>query len=188
MNKPCKLHLLFEEAIDEVDEHFVLEPEELSDPLGDPGLHHIHLDLRHVHLSQTPSTKSPNQSKLLQITATSQKHYEEHEWTKELTKWSSSGANFCVLSSFACLLEKRVSWSADVPCEKKTGNQRGPSQSQIRRPRKATRRRSARQIDRGNELGSLPGRSRPTSSLTPMPQPQPPPGAGGGRGAQGRRG
>jgi len=34
------------------------------------------------------------------------------------TKWSSSGANFCVLSSFACLLEKRVSWSADVPRKK----------------------------------------------------------------------
>jgi hypothetical protein len=34
------------------------------------------------------------------------------------TRWSSSGANFCVLSSFACLLEKRVSWSADVPRKK----------------------------------------------------------------------
>jgi hypothetical protein len=52
---------------------------------------------------------------------------EAHEWTNELTKWSSSGANFCVLSSLACLLEKRVSWSADVPCAKTTGNQRGLS-------------------------------------------------------------
>jgi len=34
------------------------------------------------------------------------------------TRWSSSGANFCVLSSLACLFEKRVSWSADVPRKK----------------------------------------------------------------------
>jgi len=38
-------YLLLEEAIDEVDENLVLEPKELSDPLGNPGLHHVHLDL-----------------------------------------------------------------------------------------------------------------------------------------------
>lgn len=32
-----------------------------------------------------------------------------------LTKWSNSGANFCDFNSFACLLENRVSWSAEVP-------------------------------------------------------------------------
>lgn len=34
------------------------------------------------------------------------------------TWWSSSDANFCVLSSLACLLENLVSWSADVPRKK----------------------------------------------------------------------
>jgi len=38
-------YLLLEEAIDEVDENLVLEPKELSDPLVNPGLHHVHLDL-----------------------------------------------------------------------------------------------------------------------------------------------
>ena len=57
----------------------------------------------------------------------------------ELTKWSSSGANFCVLSSFACLLEKRVSWSADVPCAKITGNQRGRSDDPEKRRRDEAR-------------------------------------------------
>lgn len=37
--------LLLEEAIDEVDENLVLEPKELSDSLGNPGLHHVHLNL-----------------------------------------------------------------------------------------------------------------------------------------------
>lgn len=62
-----------------------------------------------------------------------------------------------------------------------------PSWSQIRRPETTATRRSESQIDRGTALGSLPGRSRPTSSLTPMQQP--PPGAGGacGGGVQGSR-
>jgi hypothetical protein len=37
-------YLLLEEAIDEVDENPILKPKELSDLLGNPGLHHIHLD------------------------------------------------------------------------------------------------------------------------------------------------
>ncbi|KAK3003084.1 hypothetical protein RJ639_019084 [Escallonia herrerae] len=35
------------------------------------------------------------------------------------TRCSSSGANFCDFMSFACLLENRVSWSAEVPCNNK---------------------------------------------------------------------
>jgi hypothetical protein len=38
-------HLLLEEALDKVDQNFVLEPNELSDPLGNPEFHHVHLDL-----------------------------------------------------------------------------------------------------------------------------------------------
>jgi len=53
LHEPCQLDLnllsigflLLEEAINEVDENFVLEPKELSDPLGNPGLHHVHLYL-----------------------------------------------------------------------------------------------------------------------------------------------
>lgn len=39
-----------------------------------------------------------------------------HQGHTNLTSTSSSGANFWLLSSFFILLEKRVSWSADVPC------------------------------------------------------------------------
>lgn len=53
LHEPCQLDLnllsirflLLEEAIDEVDEDLVLEPKELSDTLGNPGFHHVHLDL-----------------------------------------------------------------------------------------------------------------------------------------------
>jgi hypothetical protein len=38
-------YFLPEEAIDEFDENLVLEPKELSDPLGNLGLHHVHLDI-----------------------------------------------------------------------------------------------------------------------------------------------
>jgi hypothetical protein len=34
-----------------------------------------------------------------------------------MTRWSSSDGNFCVLSSLACLFEKFVSLSVDVPYE-----------------------------------------------------------------------
>jgi hypothetical protein len=40
-----------------------------------------------------------------------------YEWKNKLTRWSSSGANFCVLSSLACLFEKLVSWLVDIPAK-----------------------------------------------------------------------
>lgn len=39
-----------------------------------------------------------------------------HQGHTNLTSTSSSGANFWLLRSILFLLEKRVSWSADVPC------------------------------------------------------------------------
>jgi hypothetical protein len=39
------LNYLLEEAIDEVDENLDLKPKELSEPLSNPGLHHVHLGL-----------------------------------------------------------------------------------------------------------------------------------------------
>lgn len=45
------------------------------------------------------------------------KHLQTMTSNSALTRTSSSGANFCVFKSFDILFEKRVSWSADVPCE-----------------------------------------------------------------------
>jgi hypothetical protein len=53
LHKPCQLdlymlaiHLLhIKEAVDKVDEHFVLEPKELRHPRRNPRLHHVHLHL-----------------------------------------------------------------------------------------------------------------------------------------------
>lgn len=53
LHEPCQLdlyvlpvHVLHvEQAVDEVDKHFILEPKELSDPCRNPRLHHVHLHL-----------------------------------------------------------------------------------------------------------------------------------------------
>jgi len=61
----------------------------------------------HVHRNDNP--RHPQTVKVLTLKTT-----DKIESGKQ-TRCSNSGANFCDFISFACLLENRVSWSADVP-------------------------------------------------------------------------